>query len=101
MEYLNYVFFFFVSSKLVPIQKKLAKASKAVEYFTTHEWLFKNENFVNLSNLLSQEDNKKFSVDISNICWSSYLETYVLGIRKHIFGESDCTIPKARQMLKW
>lgn len=87
--------------KLVPIHKKLKKASKAVEYFTTNEWHFKNDNFVRLNNMLSPQDKKTFGFDVRAIDWSSYLENYVLGIRKHIFGESDCTIPKARQMLLW
>lgn len=51
--------------------------------------------------MLGPDDRKKFSFDVCAIDWSSYLENYVLGIRKHIFGESDCTIPKARQMLLW
>ncbi|XP_065225972.1 putative fatty acyl-CoA reductase CG5065 [Planococcus citri] len=87
--------------KLVPIQKRLSKASKAVEYFTTREWHFKNENFIKLNKALTPEDRKRFCFDVRTIEWSSYLENYVLGIRKHIFGESDCTIPKARQMLIW
>lgn len=87
--------------KLVPIQRRLSKASKAVEYFTTREWHFRNDNFVRLNKVLSPQDRKRFCFDVRTIEWSSYLENYVLGIRKHIFGEQDCTIPKARQMLIW
>lgn len=72
----------------------------ALEYFTTNEWTFKNENFKQLMQSLDKKDFVKFSMDIQSINWCEYIENYVLGVRKYLLKEEPRTLPKARANLK-
>lgn len=78
------------------VQEKLIKASQCLEYFTTHEWEFKDDNVRVLNTLLSPTDRAEFNVDVTTIDWDKYLEDYVLGIRHFIFKEKPETLPTAR-----
>lgn len=40
------------------IQRKMYEANKALSYFVTHDWEFKNDNFVDLCRYLKLEDVK-------------------------------------------
>jgi hypothetical protein len=42
------------------IQRKMYEANKALSYFVTHNWDFKNENFGKLNDCLHAEDMKGF-----------------------------------------
>lgn len=81
------------------IRDKLEKAAKCLEYFTTKEWNFKDDNVRKLCSSLSAEDKQKFDFDVRNINWESYIENYIIGIRKFIFKESPVSLPKARAQL--
>ncbi|XP_060534283.1 putative fatty acyl-CoA reductase CG5065 [Cylas formicarius] len=90
--------------RMVKIQDKLTKAATCLEYFTTHEWRFDDENVRKLSLTLSEVDRKEFCFDVEKINWETYIEAYVLGIRRFIFKEDSSTIPKARKhmsLLYW
>lgn len=84
---------------LVKIQSRLNKAAECLEYFTTQEWEFDDENVRALSLTLSEADNKEFCFDVAKIDWEVYLENYVLGIRRFIFKEDSSSIPKARKQM--
>lgn len=84
---------------MLKIQEKLIKAASCLEYFTGHEWEFKDDNVRVLNSLLSPADRKEFNIDVTQIDWNEYLEKYVLGIRTYIFKEKPDTLPKARAHL--
>lgn len=67
---------------MLRIQDKLSKAATCLEYFTTQEWHFEDENVRNLATTLSEADKKEFCFDVAKIDWESYIENYVLGIRR-------------------
>lgn len=46
--------------RLMKIQRRLYEANKATSYFCLNNYDFKNENFMNLCNVLRLEDVKKF-----------------------------------------
>ncbi|XP_011495917.1 PREDICTED: putative fatty acyl-CoA reductase CG5065 isoform X2 [Ceratosolen solmsi marchali] len=81
---------------MVRIQAKLDKAAKCLEYFSTQQWRFKDENVKRLGQELSAEDRETFMFDVREIHWPSYLENYILGIRQFILKESPETLPAAR-----
>ncbi|XP_066999376.2 putative fatty acyl-CoA reductase CG5065 [Anabrus simplex] len=83
---------------MVCIQTKLKKGSKSLEYFTTHQWRFKDANMHQLFKTLCTEDQQTFNFDVQAIDWLAVVETYVLGIRKFIFKQDPSSIPEAR---KW
>ncbi|GJQ78030.1 hypothetical protein Trydic_g2376 [Trypoxylus dichotomus] len=84
---------------LTKIQDKLGKAAKCLEYFTTNEWQFEDDNVRTLSITLSDVDRKEFCFDVTQINWEEYIENYILGIRRYIFKENLETLPKARKQM--
>lgn len=85
---------------MVRVQNKLEKAAACLEYFTTRQWSFADDNVQALCLLLSPEDRRTFDFDVKNIDWDAYIESYVLGIRRFLFKESPETLPKSRSLLK-
>jgi fatty acyl-CoA reductase len=81
------------------VYSKVNRTIVALEYFTTNEWTFVNKNQLSLCDF-PQEDVDKFYSDVRRIHWPSYMETYILGVRKFLLKEDPHTIPAARQKLQ-
>lgn len=81
------------------IQNKLEKAANCLEYFSTRQWRFLDDNVRMLNQSLSLDDRAEFSFDVKQIQWSKYIEDYVLGIRHFIFKENPNSLPAARKQL--
>lgn len=47
--------------RLMQIQRRMYEANKALSYFVTNNWDFKNEKFLNLNHFLKAEDVRGFS----------------------------------------
>ncbi|KAF5287179.1 hypothetical protein FQR65_LT12308 [Abscondita terminalis] len=75
---------------------KLEKTVTLVSYFTTRQWLFKNDNTKNLLANLDEEDRKIFGFNMKEIDWDAYASVYVKGARKYLLKESIETLPQAR-----
>ncbi|RZF42062.1 hypothetical protein LSTR_LSTR006655 [Laodelphax striatellus] len=84
---------------MVRMQSKLDKAAKCLEYFSTRQWRFLDNNVQALNVSLSIADRKEFPFDVSRIDWPQYIESYVLGIRHFIFKEHPSSLPEARKQL--
>ena len=85
---------------MVKIQQKLKKAIQCLQFFTTSEWKFSNDNVQRLLGELSPNDRKVFDFEIKDLNWDTYLNTYVLGTRKFILKEDPSTFPEARAHLR-
>ncbi|XP_012144429.1 putative fatty acyl-CoA reductase CG5065 [Megachile rotundata] len=85
---------------MVGLQVKLRKAAKCLEYFSTQQWNFRDDNVRNLEEQLSLEDRQTFMFDVRQIDWPTYLEHYILGIRHFLLKESPDTLPAARTHIK-
>jgi fatty acyl-CoA reductase len=85
---------------MVRVQKKLQQAVTCLEFFTTHEWLFTNDNVTRLLTHLHPLDRKIFNFDVLEIDWKLYLEQYILGTRRFILKEDPSTFPAARSHLR-
>lgn len=84
---------------MVRIQDKISKATSTLEFFTVRNFKFKNDNMMTLWKSMLTEDKNIFNFELTSINWTSYIETYVLGIRKYILKEDPKTIPLARQKI--
>lgn len=82
---------------MVKVQDKIAKAVECLEYFTTHQWRFKDDNVRSLINALSEKDRENFQFDVKAIEWEDYLERYVLGFREFLFKQSPESLPSSRK----
>ena len=78
----------------------MSRAVACLEFFTTHEWRFSNNNVVRLAGQLTPVDQKMFNFDMRPLNWSSYMEQYVLGTRRFILKEDPSTFPAARKHLR-
>ncbi|KAJ8916622.1 hypothetical protein NQ315_000267 [Exocentrus adspersus] len=85
---------------MLKVQEKLWKAVTCVNYFALNQWRFDNENVRALAKTLSDDDRKQFCFDVVEIDWETYIENYVLGIRRFLFKKDNSTLPKARQQVK-
>lgn len=86
------------------IQRKAYDAVKALKYFTTRSWTFKDENFDSLGAILKDDDVRAFDIrkyeTYSPILMS---RTLTYGIRKYLLKLKDEDLEKDRkkyQMLK-
>ncbi|XP_050426431.1 putative fatty acyl-CoA reductase CG5065 [Adelges cooleyi] len=86
--------------RLVRIHQRLQKAVSCLEFFTTHEWNFKNSNVQRLFAELDPNDRKTFYFDVSKLEWRNYVETYLLGTRRFVLKDDPSTVPNARIQLK-
>lgn len=77
------------------------EANKALSYFVTHNWEFKNDNCYNLCSYLRLEDLKEFEYrDGFTYDVVLSIRTLVLGFRRYLLKEKDETLPKSREMFK-
>mgnify|MGYP001810344392 CR=1 FL=1 len=79
------------------MQKKAKKALSVLEYFTTHQWEFTNDNIFMLINNMSEIDNKIFNFDVRDLNWDHYLESYGIGAKVHLMKEDIKNVGIARQ----
>lgn len=85
--------------RFVDLYKRMLRAMNILQYFTTNEWTFYNDNLSELRDDLEGSDKMTFNFDLRRIDMSVYLENYVKGIRRFILQESDATLPAARKKL--
>lgn len=83
------------------IQRKMYEANKALSYFVTNNWNFKNENFLNLCNFLRCEDQLSFDFR-GFFAYDSilYIRTTIYGYRKYLMNLKDEDLEKDRLTVK-
>ncbi|KAK3603205.1 hypothetical protein CHS0354_036132 [Potamilus streckersoni] len=86
-------------SPYVRIQDKIQKAVRSLDYFTSHQWEFTNNNILMLQSQLSEEDKKEFFFDVKSIDWRMYMEWYCLGTKQYVLKEELSQLPNARKSL--
>jgi alcohol-forming fatty acyl-CoA reductase len=85
---------------LVNVQKRVSQGLKVLQYYTTRDWVFKNENFLKLYADMNAVDKEKFFCDLTQVDTKEYLKSYILGIRHFLLKEDPKSLPKARTTLK-
>lgn len=83
----------------VKIQSKIKRAVETLEFFTSTEWEFTNDNVYKVINEMNETDNKLFNVDVREMSWRSYMEQYCLGTKKYALKEDMSKMSKCRREL--
>ncbi|XP_059061571.1 putative fatty acyl-CoA reductase CG5065 [Achroia grisella] len=83
---------------MVKMQKRINYGLEVLQYYTTKEWYFKNDNLLALRQKISDEDDKTFYTDVGLIDWSQYIRDYIQGARHYCVKEDPATLPKARKL---
>ncbi|RUS86138.1 hypothetical protein EGW08_006086 [Elysia chlorotica] len=84
----------------VKIQDRLSKAVTTLEFFTSNEWTFHNDNIFLLLNRMSEEDKRTFCFDPRSIDWKKYMLNYCLGVKEFVLKEDISQLPAARIALQ-
>lgn len=85
--------------RLVEQYKKIGRFTDILEYFSTREWIFCNNNVQNLWNSLNHDDKTLFPFDIKKMHWEEFLDTYHKGIMTFLLKEGPDKLPEARKRL--
>lgn len=85
---------------MVKIQKRISDGLEVLQYFTTREWKFYNDNTIKMHNELSPTDKETFRIMIYDIDINEYLKNIILGARQYCMKEDLSTLPKARRHQK-
>lgn len=96
-------FFMWISGRrtiFVKIHERLRKAVASLDFFTSNEWQFTNDNLYILLNKLTPEDRKEFNFDPKLIDWTKYMEAYCLGTKQYVLKEELSELPRARKTLQ-
>ncbi|XP_077938452.1 fatty acyl-CoA reductase 1-like isoform X2 [Gasterosteus aculeatus] len=78
---------------------RLHKAMMVLEYFTSHSWVWNNDNVAMLIGQMSPEDKKMFNFDVRQLHWAEYMESYCMGTKKYVLNEELSGLPAARKHL--
>lgn len=84
---------------MIKIQNKLDKAVGCLEYFTTHQWRFTDDNVRDLLTHMSATDRNTFQFDVTHIDWDAYFERYILGLRAFLCKQNPKTLPSCRKKM--
>lgn len=82
------------------MQKKVSDGLDLLQYYTTKDWIFKNDNLKSLRDKLNSRDSEIFNFDFRKIHWDDFIRNYILGTREFLLKEKPETIPKSRRLLK-
>ncbi|XP_058800857.1 putative fatty acyl-CoA reductase CG5065 isoform X2 [Phymastichus coffea] len=89
--------------KMIKMTKRTLRAAKNGEFFAVNEWYFHVENMKELIKCIKSSvvdgAQPRYNVDIADIDWETYVNQYVLGIRKYVLKDSPDTLAKARSKL--
>ncbi|XP_026322594.1 fatty acyl-CoA reductase 1-like [Hyposmocoma kahamanoa] len=85
---------------MVNLQKRISHGLNVIQYYTTKEWYFTNNNFKALRDRISKEDDETFYTDVTSVVPDDFLRDYVLGARQFCCKEDPSTLPRAKKLHK-
>lgn len=74
---------------LVKMVGKVQAGIKSLEYFTTHEWKWANDNSVVLQRELNSTDQKYFDFSLRSLHWQRYFDNYFLAGRHQVSAQAS------------
>ena len=89
---------------LCKIVFKMTKAMEALEFFSTNQWSWTNENLSQLRTTLVKSDPhslETFDFDIKSLDWRRFIDHYVLGTRHFVLKNKPETLDSSRKKLKF
>nr|XP_012220659.1 PREDICTED: putative fatty acyl-CoA reductase CG5065 [Linepithema humile] len=84
---------------LVRVQGRVSTGLELLQYYTMKQWVFRNDNLLDLQHRLCPSDRKTFFMDTKFLCWNDYLLAYILGARQYCLKEDPSTLPRARKIV--
>ncbi|KAJ8707585.1 hypothetical protein PYW07_011262 [Mythimna separata] len=85
---------------MINLQKRISHGLSIIQYYTTKEWHFRNNNYKSLRSRISAAEDEVFFTDQTQIVPEEYLKNYVLGTREFVCKEDPGNLPRARKLHK-
>ena len=85
---------------MINLQKRISHGLNVLQYYTTKEWHFRNNNYKSLRSRVPAADDETFFTDPSLLDPEEYLKNYVLGTREFCCKEDPANLPRARKLHK-
>jgi len=99
--FIDFLMLIFLQKRfMVRIQKRISDGLEVLQYFTTREWKFYNDNIIKMDTELLPVDKKMFPVIIYHMDIMNYMKDIILGSRQYCMKEDLSTLPKARRHQK-
>lgn len=85
---------------MVRIQTKIRDGLELLQFFTTREWIFKSDNFLELVDKMDKIDKEILPLDFTVLSIEEYMRICVLGTRQYCVKEDLSTLPRCRRVQK-
>ncbi|KAF4531504.1 hypothetical protein B566_EDAN004100 [Ephemera danica] len=85
---------------MMRIQKRITDGLELLQYFTTREWVFDNDNFEQLKDIMCPEDRAEFNTSFKTVVHEEFLKNCVLGARQYCLKEDLSTLPASRRHIR-
>ncbi|XP_046419390.1 fatty acyl-CoA reductase wat-like isoform X1 [Neodiprion fabricii] len=83
--------------RIYKLVNQIYEAFNVLEYFTTQQWDFDNQNVQELWKQLGPEDKRTFPFSMQAVDWDEYFIGMVKGLRKYILNEPDGNEERAKR----
>lgn len=71
-----------------------------MSWFGLKEWMFTNQNIAELDSLMTTEEKKVLQFNTNTINWNEYFRSYLSGIRKYFFKDTETDLTKRKKFYK-
>uniref|UniRef100_A0A146M6I1 Fatty acyl-CoA reductase n=2 Tax=Lygus hesperus TaxID=30085 RepID=A0A146M6I1_LYGHE len=85
---------------MLRVQRKVQDGLDVLQYFTTREWKFKNDQLLKMRSKMDPADRKIFNIEFESVSMIPYLTNCILGARHFILKEDPKSLPRSRVLLK-
>lgn len=86
---------------MVNVQKKISQGQKVLQYFTTREWHFDDDNIIKLRQSMNDQDQEVFPVTMKGFKdRSAYMDNAIKVARHYILGEDPASIPQCKKKMR-
>ncbi|KAJ8706212.1 hypothetical protein PYW08_010838 [Mythimna loreyi] len=85
----------------IKLYNRVYRASMALSYFTTHSWVFRDDNTDRLFQQLSPDDKLIFNFDTTDINIMEYVTLWCVGLRKYLMKDGIKDTEYARRKQFW
>lgn len=87
--------------RVMKVQRRMFEANKALGYFVTRMWTFKNDRTIELNFDLRCDDLRSFSFEQSYLTDVTYMtRTTLLGFRRFLMNERDEDLPRDQRKFR-
>jgi len=83
----------------VRLCNKMHRGMRSLEYFTTHQWSWDNNNTESLASTMEKKDRDTFYFMLDGLEWNNFIEEYIKGTRAYVLKQSPTTLDKCRRKL--